>query len=317
MDIVARWHDALRWLSDPWIWVGLLLIGFGLAMLVVGRIQYGIVRRRQMRWLNRKEDEPVSDDRARAADTISAARNDTESGPASTTAIPAGLLSTEQNAPATVTQTEPEGDYFFGDPVSDSGVHALPDLPAQAWESESGHRVACAQCEGKGYIVKSTRDLLLEVAGLIGDGGDEIVREFYVRLLTAAPYLAELFPPDLTGKDEIKGQRDKLLGAIKALLTTYDPDDPDGLDRLDTALQAMGRSHAAFYRPSEGVTRGATWEEYGAVKSTATGTIADAAGDAFTPAHEAVVGEAFDYAAGEMIREQHRTGMRFPRQPRQ
>jgi hemoglobin-like flavoprotein len=183
------------------------------------------------------------------------------------------------------------------------------------------HHIDCAACGGTGYVIRSTNDLLRESLELVGTGGDMIVKEFYTRLLHAAPDLAPLFPSDLTTAQTSDpnspgaAQRDRLLGALVALSNSYNPDDGDSMDRLDTALEAFGRSHAAFARP-DGTVQGATLDEYAAVKSVLFETLVQAAGDAWLPAYTVAWSEAYDYAAATMMHEQHRAGFRYPRSVR-
>jgi hemoglobin-like flavoprotein len=199
------------------------------------------------------------------------------------------------------------------DPVSDSGVHAMPEMqrdPAVLF----GHKVDCDECRGRGYVIVSTRDLLRQSIGLVSDG-DELVREFYRRLLDAAPGLAVLFPADLLTEDSIKKQREKLLNALTALAHLYDPDDPKNMDKLTTALKAFGRSHASFDR-QDGSQRGATFDEYAAVKAALLDTLTDAAGQAWKPAYSDAWSEAYDFAAVTMLAEQYATVPAIARQPR-
>lgn len=208
-------------------------------------------------------------------------------------------------------RVESEQQRRYAPEVEESGVHALPEPAAL-----SGQRMPCDGCNGTGYMIVSTRDLLKESLALVGDGGDTVVKEFYARLLGAAPDLAGLFPPDLLTVDTIRGQRDKLLQALVALADSYDPDDDESMTRLDTALRAYGRSHAAFARP-DGTVRGATLDEYAAVKTVLFGTLVDAAGPAWIPAYTTAWSEAYDFAAVTMMHEQHRSGFYHPRQARQ
>ncbi len=110
-------------------------------------------------------------------------------------------------------------------------------------------------------------------------------------------------------------QRDKLLKALVALSDLYDPADAEKMDKLDTALKAFGRSHAAFARP-DGTIKGATWEEYAAVKEVLFRTLVAAAGAAWRPELTAAWSQAYDYAAAVMVAEQYRSGFSAPRFPR-
>lgn len=188
-------------------------------------------------------------------------------------------------------------------------------------------RDACPHCRGTGKTL-TTNDLLRESLELIGEHGDDVVREFYARLVDAAPDLAPLFPADLTDPlsaplspedSQIlrtgRGQRDKLLAALVALGQMYDPTLPDQMEVLDTHLAAFGRSHARFARP-DGTEQGATLAEYAAVKSVLFGTLSDFGGDLWLPAYTAAWSEAYDYAAGAMLFHAHRSGVKSARYAR-
>lgn len=197
--------------------------------------------------------------------------------------------------------------------LTDTGTHHLAEpLPGEG--DARAVRVDCPTCGGHGYVTRTLNELLRESLALLADA-DGVVREFYRRLLDAAPDLAGLFPPDLLGEDTIRGQRDKLLHALMALAKMYNPADADGMKQLETALRSFGRSHAAFARP-DGTTRGATPEEYLAVKTVLFGTLADAAGSAWLPAYTTAWSEAYDHAMIIMLHEQLTAGMTMPRYPR-
>lgn len=180
---------------------------------------------------------------------------------------------------------------------------------------DSDDRQDCPHCRGTGKVL-SVNDLLRESIGLLDGNEDAVIREFYARLLTAAPDLAPLFPRDLLAEDEIDHQRDRLLAAIVALAKHYDPDNDEAMATLDTALASYGRAHSAFRRP-DGTVRGATLEEYVAVKSTLFGTLHDAAGAAWLDEYDGPWSEAYDYAAIRMLSAQLDTPQRFGRFPRQ
>ncbi len=183
----------------------------------------------------------------------------------------------------------------------------------------SQHREQCPHCEGTGFM-PGISDYLRESIALVGDQGDEVVRAFYGTLFRAAPELVKLFPGDPTKGDlgtDHKGarQRELLLSALVALSDLYDPDDGDKMARLDTALGSFGRKHAAFVRP-DGTIKGATWEEYGAVKDALFQTLVRFAEEKWKPEYTEAWSQAYDYAAAVMLAEQHRSGFSAPRFPR-
>jgi hemoglobin-like flavoprotein len=209
----------------------------------------------------------------------------------------------------------------FAEPALQDSQPLTPEAYANA------DRADCPHCHGTGKIL-TTADLLRESIGLLGNDPrelDNFVAEFYRRLLDAAPDLAPLFPEDLTrtgtGSDPNgrgKAQRDKLLHALIALATSYDPDDTEKMKVLDTHLAAFGRSHASFPR-ADGSGLGATLDEYHAVKVTLFGLLHDAAGERWLPEYDDVWSEAYDYAAAAMMfaGQRHALGRQlFPRTTR-
>lgn len=181
-------------------------------------------------------------------------------------------------------------------------------------------RIDCTHCGGRGYV-PGLNDLLNESLALLGDQGDEVIRAFYSRLFMVASGLAALFPGNPTEGDlgtDHKGarQRERLLNAIAALADLYDPADADKMERLDSALERFGRSHAAFARP-DGTIKGATIEEYAAVKDALFTTLVRTAQDAWKAEYTEAWSQAYDYAAGMMVAAQYRSGFTAPRFARQ
>lgn len=216
-----------------------------------------------------------------------------------------------------VTTTNPRLAAEHGAPTAGSVTDTQPPIvvayagsegrPVTLTDPTPFERADCPHCRGTGKTL-TTSDLLRESVALIGDHGDDVVREFYGRLLDAAPGLAELFPADLLAEDAAKGQRDKLLQALVALAKLYDPENAEQMTILDAHLVAFGRSHGAFYRTSEGVTRGATLDEYQAVKSILFGTLHDFGRESWLREYDTAWSAAYDYAAGAMLFH----GMRSP-----
>lgn len=183
----------------------------------------------------------------------------------------------------------------------------------------SQHREECEHCGGNGFM-PNVSDYLRESIALLGDQGDAVVRTFYGVLFRAAPELVTLFPGnpvegDLGTDHRGARQRELLLAALVALSDLYDPDDMERMQRLDIALASFGRKHAAFTR-QDGTIKGATLEEYAAVKVALFATLVQAAGNAWRSEYTEAWSQAYDYAAGIMIAEQHRSGFAAPRFPR-
>lgn len=202
------------------------------------------------------------------------------------------------------TMTEPQTErrnHLDGEP--DVG-YTEEDLRAQEADALPAPRAAdqCPHCRGTGHVL-TTNDLLRESIALLGPNGNEVMRIFYANLLEAAPNLAEIFPPDLLTTDETRMQRDKLLGALVAVAQNFDPDNPqsEGMRVLKTHLATFGRSHKAFYRPSEGVSRPATLAEYHAVGIILLNTLHDVAGAAWLPEYDDVWVPTYDRIAKWMI----------------
>jgi hemoglobin-like flavoprotein len=201
-----------------------------------------------------------------------------------------------------------------------SGVARVTQLRQVAAPMVSARRVDCPHCEGRGYV-PGINDYLQESAALLTAGGDRladaVVRNFYVTLLGDQPALRGLFPGDPTqGEfgDDNRGtrQRELLLSALAALAENYDPADPAKMETLDYALKRFGRSHASFTRP-DGTVRGATLEEYKAVKDALFATLVKALADKWKPEYGEAWSQAYDYAAAGMLAEQFRSGFSAPR----
>jgi hemoglobin-like flavoprotein len=320
----VTWDDARDWLwhvaNDPirdnvWSLSGLILIvagGMGMLYLLGDKVRTMRFRRR-----TKGDDVQPDDDRAQAAAAIDNARAlhdddaDGRTDPAERLQVirpVAGMAATGQDGPAESVYYPP------ADPVTDSGVHAAPIVRSLVMQ------VTCGECGGVGYVEVTISSLLRESIALVPDGGgDMVVKEFYTRLLHAAPGLAEIFPADLLTTDEEKHQRDRLYAALAALANLYDPDDAEKMARLRTAAGSYGRSHASFWRPSEGVSRGATLAEYAAVEATLLETFHAVAGSEWKPEYDEAWVVAFDHLTGMMLDAQHSTPMtapRFPRAPR-
>jgi hemoglobin-like flavoprotein len=170
-------------------------------------------------------------------------------------------------------------------------------------------------------VERPVNDLLRESIALIPEGGgDMVIKEFYTRLLHAAPGLIPLFPRDLlvaaTQDGGSRGalQRERLLAALIGLSELYGGSQAD-MDHLNNLLAKWGREHASFTRP-DGTVSGATPEEYLAVKQVLFGTLVDVAGGQWRVEYTQAWSQAYDHAMVMMLHAQHTSGMTSARHPR-
>ena len=173
--------------------------------------------------------------------------------------------------------------------------------------------IYCNECEQfKGGGVPDDHTVIADFASAIGlvdeagrptSVGRALTLEFYGRLLTAAPHLKPKFPADImeaTDALDSAGlrQRDKLLKAILAVCSLWDPGNPERMPRLDEALDTMGTQHAKH---------GALFEEYSAVLGLFLGVCSDYCRTANVPevvwrdAYEPALRRALGYASGRMV----------------
>lgn len=189
-----------------------------------------------------------------------------------------------------------------GDPeTTDSRLEFPATAPAP--------RQTCQHCRGTGFEL-TIRDYLDEIVAMLptddADAQDQLIGEFYRRLLTAYPHLIFLFPDDLVHGAALnsKGnnQRDMLWNGLAALLTRYDPDrrDSENMRALDTALAAFGRDHSAFER-EDGTVEEATEDEYIAVRNVLLQLCQDALGDKWQAGHTKALVKAYRHAMVKMM----------------
>ena len=117
---------------------------------------------------------------------------------------------------------------------------------------------------------------------LLAPRGDELVDDFYRRLFAAAPAVQPLF----AGVD-MKRQKAMLLGALVLLRNSF-----RNLDSVAPKLRAMGARHVGY---------GATAEAYPLVGQVLLASMAELAGDAWTPGVEAAWARAYDLVASVML----------------
>jgi len=116
---------------------------------------------------------------------------------------------------------------------------------------------------------------------LIAPRGDELMDEFYTRLFAVAPGVRPLFPADM------KRQKTMLLGALVLLRKSL-----RNLDGIVPTLHALGARHVAY---------GALPEHYPVVGQVLIESMAEIAGDAWTPEYESAWAEAYGVVSSVMI----------------
>ncbi len=172
----------------------------------------------------------------------------------------------------------------------------------------------CKECEQIGPEgIPDDRTVILDFAGQIGlvDAagkptavGAALVLDFYGRLLGAGgEALARRFPQDLLDANAaLDGagakQRDRLLQAVLAVATLWDPGNEERMRSLDAALDAMASQHTKH---------GATLQEYALVEETLRGVFESYARTAQIPrsiwkrAYEPALRRALTYTSGRMM----------------
>lgn len=318
------WDDPIR---DPWALSAVLLVGlalFGPAAFMMGRQMFG--RRKQETMSEQQRTTPTEPDQ-RDPQTIERDRAMADM-PDDGAATEAFGVQRDDEPPTLVQRPAWAIDKEAERRWAAEGVPAVvaENRPGFLYQSSaapqpiiSQTRTDCEHCGGRGFM-PGINDLLTESVALLGDEGDEVIRMFYSSLLRAHPQLMTLFPGDPTQGDfgsDHKGavQRDRLLKALTALAGLYDPSSPAKMDHLDQALASFGRSHAAFTR-QDGTIKGATLEEYAAVKEALFSTLVAAAGAQWKPEYTEAWSQAYDYATAVMLAEQFRSGFSAPRFPR-
>ena len=116
---------------------------------------------------------------------------------------------------------------------------------------------------------------------LVAPRGDELMDIFYARLFEAAPVVRPLFPDDMTR------QKTMLLGALVLLRKSL-----RNLDAIVPTLKELGARHVAY---------GARPEYYPVVGSVLIASMAELAGDAWTPEFEQAWGAAFEIVSSTMM----------------
>jgi hemoglobin-like flavoprotein len=195
-----------------------------------------------------------------------------------------------------VATTEPE-DPPMTEPATEQ--RQVPEIPPM-------NRPRCEHC---GATMPTAHDYLRQSIDLIdnaGEGvGDEVVVRFYERLFSLAPDLRLIFPADLLDAErgsDTKGfrQRDQLVSALRAVALWYDPFNPKSMQSLDSALQTMGRRHAAFEKRDGSGVIVPRRAHYDAVDACLMDTLHEVAGEAWLPVWDAAWAEALEHVGDSM-----------------
>src|SRR3954469_3286764 len=125
-------------------------------------------------------------------------------------------------------------------------------------------------------------DLLETSFDLIAPDGDRLMDTFYARLFATAPAVRPLF----AGTD-LRKQKSMLLGALVLLRKSL-----RDLDRVVPTLRALGARHVAY---------GAEEAHYTVVGSGLLASMAEVAGDAWTPSFQVAWAEAYGVVAATML----------------
>jgi len=116
---------------------------------------------------------------------------------------------------------------------------------------------------------------------LVAPRGDELMDVFYRRLFEAAPAVRPLFPTDL------RRQKSMLLGALVLLRKSL-----RDLNAIVPKLRELGARHVAY---------GAQPEHYPVVGAVLIASLAEIAGDAWSPRFEQAWAAAYDVVAATML----------------
>jgi hemoglobin-like flavoprotein len=116
---------------------------------------------------------------------------------------------------------------------------------------------------------------------LVAPRGDELMDVFYRRLFEAAPAVRPLFPTDL------RRQKSMLLGALVLLRKSL-----RDLNAIVPKLRELGARHVAY---------GAQPEHYPVVGAVLIASLAEVAGDAWSPRFEQAWAAAYDVVAATML----------------
>jgi hemoglobin-like flavoprotein len=125
-------------------------------------------------------------------------------------------------------------------------------------------------------------DLLEKSFDLIAPDGDRLMDTFYARLFATAPAVQPLF----AGTD-LRKQKAMLLGALVLLRKSL-----RDLDRIVPTLRALGARHVAY---------GAEEAHYAVVGDVLLASMAEIAGDAWSPEYAAAWTEAYGLVAATTL----------------
>lgn len=125
-------------------------------------------------------------------------------------------------------------------------------------------------------------DLIRSSFTLLAPRAGELMDRFYEHLFRDFPSVRPMFPPDMTK------QKQHLTAAVSLVVKHA-----DNLAALEQPLQDMGARHVGY---------GAQPAHYGAVRDTMLATLAEMAGDAWTPDLRSAWEAALNAVASAMLR---------------
>lgn len=165
-------------------------------------------------------------------------------------------------------------------------------------------------CPTCGRVTPPARWFLADTLARVSTRAPQVFATFYASLFSVRPDLAKMFPVDLAdpSSDPSGGghaQREKLLAAVAAVATHYNPSDPAAIAGLNDALDKMGTTHGESRMAVDdpdwpGGRRPLLQREYDIVNEAMVRTLAEFLGDAWTHYHNAAWWTALTYVANRM-----------------
>lgn len=232
---------------------------------------------------------------------------DRHEDPATTTDLPADDLPP--------TRVDRGGPWDEGHAPPPQAHAPLPESLARGWRAITDADDPAAEGEGDpcptcGQVTPPARWFLADTLAQVSTRAPQVFATFYASLFSIRPDLARLFPVDLAdpNSDPSGGgytQREKLLAAVAAVATHYNPSSPASIAALNDALDKMGTTHGESRMsvadpdwPSG--HRPLLQREYDIVNEAMVRTLAEFQGDSWTRYHNAAWWTALTYVANRM-----------------